>query len=131
MTLHPAMPLDADTLSFSLTYGGTLVVALLMFIGQLTTVGILLAVAGTIRLTAYPIQAISRLFSRSVRSKNGRRVSVNPPVSGLLLVRVSPYSAGSATMWACRRAFAACPSGLPRSPPPVTPDSGHCQDSRC
>lgn len=65
MTLHPAMPLDADTLSFSLTYGGTLVVALLMFIGQLTTVGILLVAAGIIRLTAYPIQAISRSFSRS------------------------------------------------------------------
>lgn len=65
MTLHPAMPLDADTLSFSLTYGGTLVVALLMFIGQLTTVGILLIVAGIIRLTAYPIQAILRSFSRS------------------------------------------------------------------
>lgn len=54
MTLPPAMPLDADTLSFSLTYGGTLVVALLMFIGQLTTVGILLVVAGIIRLTALP-----------------------------------------------------------------------------
>lgn len=59
------MPLDADTLSFSLTYGGTLVVALLMFIGQLTAVGILLVVAGIIRLTAYPFQAISRSFSRS------------------------------------------------------------------
>jgi hypothetical protein len=56
MTLHPSMPLDADTLSFSLTYGGTLVVALLMFIGQLTTVGILLVAAGIIRLPAYPIQ---------------------------------------------------------------------------
>jgi hypothetical protein len=48
-----------------LTYGGTLVVALLMFIGQLTTVGILLVAAGIIRLMAYPIQAISRSFSRS------------------------------------------------------------------
>ena len=65
MTLHPAMPLDADTLSFSLTYGGTLVVALLMFIGQLTTVGILLVAAGIIRLTAYPIQAISRSLTRT------------------------------------------------------------------
>lgn len=36
-----------------------------MFIAQLTTVGIILIVAGIIRLTAYPIQAISRSFSRS------------------------------------------------------------------
>ncbi|MET3709132.1 hypothetical protein ABIB17_003782 [Arthrobacter sp. UYEF6] len=56
MTLHPPMPLDADTLSFSLTSGETLVVALLMFIGLLTTVGILLIAAGNIRLTAYPVQ---------------------------------------------------------------------------
>lgn len=40
------MPFDTDTLSFVLTYGGTLVVALLMFIGQLTAVGILLILAG-------------------------------------------------------------------------------------
>ncbi|WP_459277150.1 hypothetical protein [Paenarthrobacter nitroguajacolicus] len=53
-----------DTLSFSLTYGGTLVVALLMFIGQLTAVGILLMVAGITRLATYPIQAISRSLSR-------------------------------------------------------------------
>jgi hypothetical protein len=65
VTLHPATPLDADTLSFSLTYGGALVVALLMFIGQLTTVGILLVVAGIVRLTAYPVRAIWRSFSRS------------------------------------------------------------------
>lgn len=58
------MPSDVDTLSFSLTYGGTLVVALLMFIGQLTAVGFLLMVAGITRLAAYPIQAISRSFSR-------------------------------------------------------------------
>ncbi|MDP9999641.1 hypothetical protein J2W15_003153 [Pseudarthrobacter sulfonivorans] len=42
-----------------------LVEALVMFIAQLTTVGIILIVAGIIRLTAYPIQAISRSFSRS------------------------------------------------------------------
>jgi hypothetical protein len=41
-------------LSFALTYGGTLVVALLMFIGQLTAVGILLVLAGITRLAAYP-----------------------------------------------------------------------------
>jgi hypothetical protein len=58
------MPFDADTLSYSLTYGGTLVVALLMFMGQLTAVGILLMIAGITRLAAYPIQAVSRSFSR-------------------------------------------------------------------
>lgn len=58
------MPSDVDTLSFTLTYGGTLVVALLMFIGQLTAVGFLLMVAGITRLAAYPIQAISRSFGR-------------------------------------------------------------------
>lgn len=58
------MPSDVDTLSFSLTYGGTLVVALLMFIGQVTAAGILLMVAGITRLAAYPAQAISRSFSR-------------------------------------------------------------------
>ncbi len=40
------MPFDTDTFSFVLTYGGTLLVALLMFIGQLTAVGILLILAG-------------------------------------------------------------------------------------
>ncbi|GAB3572517.1 hypothetical protein GCM10027405_39380 [Arthrobacter alkaliphilus] len=58
------MPFDKDTLSFALIYGGTSVVALLMFIGQLTAVGILLVLAGITRLTAYPIQAIARSFSR-------------------------------------------------------------------
>lgn len=58
------MPLDADTVSFTLTYGGTLVVALLMFIGQLTAVGILLILAGITWLTAYIIQEIAGSFSR-------------------------------------------------------------------
>lgn len=58
------MPFNPDTLSFALTYGGTLIVALLMFIGQLTAVGILLVLAGITRLTAYPIQAIARSFNR-------------------------------------------------------------------
>ena len=62
------MPFDTDTLSFVLTYGGTLVVALLMFIGQLTAVGILLILAGSTWLTAYPIQAIARALSRSDRT---------------------------------------------------------------
>ncbi|SFT93051.1 hypothetical protein SAMN04487915_105231 [Arthrobacter sp. ov118] len=62
------MPLNTDSLSFALTYGGTLVVALLMFIGQLTAVGILLVLAAITRLTAYPIQAIARAFSRQDQS---------------------------------------------------------------
>jgi hypothetical protein len=58
------MLFNTDTLSFALTYGGTLVVALLMFIGQLTAVGILLILAGITRLAAYPVHAIARLFNR-------------------------------------------------------------------
>lgn len=56
------MLFDSDTLSFTLTYGGTLLVALLMFIGQLSAVGILLLLAGISWLTAYPVQAIARSF---------------------------------------------------------------------
>lgn len=59
------MPFDADTVSFALTYGGTLVVALLMFIGQLTAAGILLILAGITWLAAYIIQGIARSFSRA------------------------------------------------------------------
>jgi hypothetical protein len=47
-------------LSFALTYGGTLVVALLMFVGQLTAVGMLLVLAGITRLMAYAIRTIAR-----------------------------------------------------------------------
>jgi hypothetical protein len=57
------MPSNTDTLSFALTYGGTLVVALLMLIGQLTAVGILLVLAGITRLAAYPVQAIADHFN--------------------------------------------------------------------
>lgn len=57
------MAFNTDTLGFALTYGGTLVVALLMFIGQLTAVGVLV-LAGITRLTAYPVQAIARSFKR-------------------------------------------------------------------
>lgn len=58
------MPSDTDTLSFALTYGGTLVIALLIFLCQLTAVGILLTVADTARLLTYPIQAFTRSFRR-------------------------------------------------------------------
>lgn len=33
------MPISTDTLSYALSYGGTLVVALLIFIGQISAVG--------------------------------------------------------------------------------------------
>ncbi|MEW1808429.1 hypothetical protein AB0284_17745 [Pseudarthrobacter phenanthrenivorans] len=58
------MSANPDTLSYALTYGGTLVVALLMVIGQLAAVAILLILAGITRLTAYPIRAIARSFNR-------------------------------------------------------------------
>lgn len=58
------MPFDADTVSLAVTYGGTLVVAVLMFIGQLTAAGILLILAGITWLTASIIQGIARSFSR-------------------------------------------------------------------
>lgn len=58
------MLFDTDTLSFSLTYGGTLIVALLMFLGQLAAAGILLVCAGIIWLTVYPVQAIARSLNR-------------------------------------------------------------------
>lgn len=51
---------DAATLSFSLTYTGTLAVAALMFLGQLAAFTILLTVAGIVRLLALPIRALLR-----------------------------------------------------------------------
>lgn len=59
------MLFDTDTLSFTLTYGGTLIVALLMFLGHMAAAGILLICAGIIWLTAYPVQAIARSFNRN------------------------------------------------------------------
>ena len=49
-----------DTLAFGLTYTGTLAVALLMFFGQLAAFTALLALAGTVRLLAYAVRAITR-----------------------------------------------------------------------
>ncbi|MBT2566323.1 hypothetical protein J7I84_07420 [Arthrobacter sp. ISL-85] len=46
------MRISPDTLSYALTYGGTQVLALLIFLGQLTAVGILLILAGITRLAA-------------------------------------------------------------------------------
>lgn len=51
---------DVNTLSLSLTYVGTLLVALLMFIGQLTAMGVLLILAGIARLLAFPTQIVAR-----------------------------------------------------------------------
>lgn len=61
------MLFDTDTLSYLLAYGGTLVIALLMILGQLTAVGILLVFAGIARLAAYPVQAAVRSFTRPGR----------------------------------------------------------------
>jgi hypothetical protein len=51
---------DVNTLSLSLTYVGTLLVALLMFLGQLTAMGVLLVLAGIARLLALPAQIMGR-----------------------------------------------------------------------
>lgn len=53
--------------AFSSDLGRTLIRALLMFIGQLTAVGILLILAGITRLGAYPVQAMARSFNRADR----------------------------------------------------------------
>ncbi|MEC5191927.1 uncharacterized BrkB/YihY/UPF0761 family membrane protein [Arthrobacter sp. MP_M7] len=49
---------DPSALAANLTYTGTLAVALLMFLCQLTSFAILLALAGTLRLLAHAIRAI-------------------------------------------------------------------------
>ena len=51
---------DAATLSFALTYVGTLAVGALMFIGQLAACTILLAIAGLVRLLTLPVSALLR-----------------------------------------------------------------------
>ncbi|MFF1252657.1 hypothetical protein ACFVYC_09195 [Pseudarthrobacter sp. NPDC058329] len=51
---------DAATLSFALTYMGTLAVAALLFFGQLAALTILLALAGVIRLLTLPFYALIR-----------------------------------------------------------------------
>lgn len=51
---------DVATLSFTLTYAGTLAVAALMFIGQLAAFTVLLTLAGIVRLLTLPIPALTR-----------------------------------------------------------------------
>jgi hypothetical protein len=51
---------DAATLSFALTYLGTLAVGALMLIGQIAACTILLALAGLVRLLALPVTALLR-----------------------------------------------------------------------
>ena len=51
---------DPSTLAFGLTYTGTLVVALLMFLGQLAAFTALLAVAGIVRLVVMSVRALLR-----------------------------------------------------------------------
>lgn len=48
---------DAATLSFALTYAGTLAVAALMFLGQLAAFTVLLALTGVGRLLVLPVRA--------------------------------------------------------------------------
>ena len=50
---------DAATLSFVLTYIGTLAVAALMFLGQLVVFAILLALAGVFKLLPLPGRALT------------------------------------------------------------------------
>ncbi|WP_181762606.1 hypothetical protein [Pseudarthrobacter sp. B4EP4b] len=54
-------------MTYTLAYAGTLFVALLMFIGQLTAVAVLLVLAGMTRLVMHPIRAIARSFNRPRR----------------------------------------------------------------
>lgn len=49
---------DASMLAFGLTYTGTLVVALLMFLGQVTAFAALLVLAGTLRLVVVSVRAL-------------------------------------------------------------------------
>jgi hypothetical protein len=51
---------DAETLTFALTYAGTLAVAALMFFGQFAAFTILLALAGIVRLLTLPVHALTR-----------------------------------------------------------------------
>ena len=55
---------DLAPLSFTLTYAGTLAVALLMFIGQLTAFGVVLVLVGSARLVAYALRTAARTFSK-------------------------------------------------------------------
>ena len=55
---------DAATLSFALTYTGTLAVAALMLLGQLAAFTILLTLAGIVRLLTLPIYALIRCIER-------------------------------------------------------------------
>ncbi|MET4096935.1 hypothetical protein [Arthrobacter sp. UYCu712] len=51
---------DPSTLAFGLTYTGTLVVALLMFLGQVAAFTALLAMAGTAKLLVVSVRALLR-----------------------------------------------------------------------
>lgn len=51
---------DPSTLSFALTYAGTLGVAVLMFFGQLMAFTVLLVLAGIITLLGQTVRVIAR-----------------------------------------------------------------------
>jgi hypothetical protein len=55
-----ALMSDTETLTFAITYAGTLAVAALMFFGQLAAFTILLALAGIVRLLTLPVHALTR-----------------------------------------------------------------------
>lgn len=59
---------DPSTLAFSLTYTGTLAVALLLFLVQLAAFAILAAVAGLARLVAFLLQAAGPSLRRPART---------------------------------------------------------------
>lgn len=56
---------DPSILAFTLTYTGTLAVALLMFLGQLAAFTVLLALAGAAKLLIVPVWALLRPKPRS------------------------------------------------------------------
>ena len=63
--MTPISMSDPSTLAFTLTYTGTLAVALLMFLGQLAACTILLGLAGAVKLLIVPVRALLRPKPRS------------------------------------------------------------------
>lgn len=64
---------DAATLSFALTYTGTLAIAALMLIGQLAAFTILLMLAGIVRLLTLPLDALTRRKEQPEKTPDPRR----------------------------------------------------------
>lgn len=66
---------DPSTLTFALTYTGTLAVALLLFLGQFAALVALLALATTFRLLVYAVRAMTGLRAASL-APHGRHFAV-------------------------------------------------------